>query len=418
MLYNRNPRDRVEKVAPWLTIDGDPYPAIVDGRIVWILDGYTTTDRYPCSRAGVVRDDDRRLAADRRPGCGRCRPTRSTTCATRSRRPWTPTTARSRSTRGTSSDPILEAWRSGVPRHGEADKSDIPPALMAHLRYPEDLFKVQRYQFARYHVDRPGRLLPGQQPLAGARRPEQRRGQPAAAVPALREPADGANGASTSTFSLTSVFTPYGKNNLAAFVSVDSDADRPEDLRQDAGAPAARPAHARARAWSPTSSPRNEEVRQKLQPFQLGDAPPIFGNLLTLPVDDGLIYVEPVYAVRAGSTVGLPDPAVRAGLLRRQRRHRHHARRGARATCSTCRAARRSRRATAAARASAPATGSVDAPAPRPALDKADAAFARADAALARKDFAAYGKQIARAQRYVNQALSLAEQRKASKNGP
>ena len=55
VLYNRNPRDRVEKVAPWLTIDSDPYPAVVDGRIQWILDGYTTTDRYPLVGAGVVR---------------------------------------------------------------------------------------------------------------------------------------------------------------------------------------------------------------------------------------------------------------------------------------------------------------------------------------------------------------------------
>jgi uncharacterized membrane protein (UPF0182 family) len=50
----------------------------------------------------------------------------------------------------------------------------------------------------------------------------------------------------------------------------------------------------------------NNEVRERLQPYQLGGAPPIFGNLLTLPVDDGLIYVEPVYAVRAGSTSGYP----------------------------------------------------------------------------------------------------------------
>ena len=42
IMYNRNPRDRVQKVAPWLTIDGDPYPAVVDGRIIWIVDGYTT----------------------------------------------------------------------------------------------------------------------------------------------------------------------------------------------------------------------------------------------------------------------------------------------------------------------------------------------------------------------------------------
>ena len=54
VLYDRDPRERVEKVAPWLTVDGDAYPAVVDGRIVWILDGYTTTDRYPHVGAGVA----------------------------------------------------------------------------------------------------------------------------------------------------------------------------------------------------------------------------------------------------------------------------------------------------------------------------------------------------------------------------
>ncbi len=49
IIYDRDPSQRVEKVAPWLTVDGDPYPAVVDGRVVWILDGYTTTDRYPLS---------------------------------------------------------------------------------------------------------------------------------------------------------------------------------------------------------------------------------------------------------------------------------------------------------------------------------------------------------------------------------
>ena len=50
ILYDRNPRQMVEKVAPWLTVDSDPYPAVVDGRIQWILDGYTVTDKYPLSQ--------------------------------------------------------------------------------------------------------------------------------------------------------------------------------------------------------------------------------------------------------------------------------------------------------------------------------------------------------------------------------
>ncbi|MEI9906541.1 MAG: UPF0182 family protein [Actinomycetota bacterium] len=50
ILFERNPRDRVSKVAPWLTLDGDPYPAVVDGRILWIVDGYTTSAGYPYSK--------------------------------------------------------------------------------------------------------------------------------------------------------------------------------------------------------------------------------------------------------------------------------------------------------------------------------------------------------------------------------
>ena len=75
ILYDRNPGDMVKKVAPWLTVDSDPYPAVVDGKIQWILDGYTTTDQYPQSQKASFEDmtedslaDQHRLpdAADRR----------------------------------------------------------------------------------------------------------------------------------------------------------------------------------------------------------------------------------------------------------------------------------------------------------------------------------------------------------------
>src|SRR5205085_7461562 len=56
IMYDRSPRDRVEKVAPYLTLDGDPYPSVVDGQIVWILDGYTTTSQYPYSQETSLRD--------------------------------------------------------------------------------------------------------------------------------------------------------------------------------------------------------------------------------------------------------------------------------------------------------------------------------------------------------------------------
>ena len=61
ILFNRDPRDRVEAVAPWLTTDSDPYPAIVNERMVWIVDGYTTLDNYPYSERRRCRRGHRRL---------------------------------------------------------------------------------------------------------------------------------------------------------------------------------------------------------------------------------------------------------------------------------------------------------------------------------------------------------------------
>ena len=94
-------RERVEKVAPWLTLDGDPYPAVVDGRILWIVDGYTTLQQLPVLAARTTLGE---VTADSRTGQGTraLRPAgRSTTSATRSRRPSTRTPARSRCTSGT-----------------------------------------------------------------------------------------------------------------------------------------------------------------------------------------------------------------------------------------------------------------------------------------------------------------------------
>jgi uncharacterized membrane protein (UPF0182 family) len=101
LLDHRTPRERVERVAPWLTLDGNSYPAVVDGRVQWIIDGYTTRPDYPYSKLQADRQRDCGLgdgADHERPGAGRAG---STTCATRSRQPSTPLTAASSSIRGT-----------------------------------------------------------------------------------------------------------------------------------------------------------------------------------------------------------------------------------------------------------------------------------------------------------------------------
>jgi uncharacterized membrane protein (UPF0182 family) len=299
VLYNRTPRDRVEKAAPWLTVDSDPYPAVVDGRIQWILDGYTTTDRYP----GSERESFREMTDDSlQDATGlRALPTdeinymRNAVKATVDAYDGTV-----RLYAWDEEDPILQAWRNAFPGTVQ-DKDAIPSELLDHLRYPEDLFKVQRYQFARYHVTDSGDFYQGNNRWEVPEDPDVKGHlQPPYRLFVDQPTAD----APRSTFSLTSVFTPYKKHNLAAFVSVDSDATSPTYGQM------------RVLQLPDTTTPgpglianefaSNNDVRDALLKFQSGGAPPLFGNLLTIPVTDGLIYVEPVYAVRAGSTSGYP----------------------------------------------------------------------------------------------------------------
>ena len=300
VLYNRNPRDRVEKVAPWLTIDSDPYPAVVDGRIQWIVDGYTATDRYPSSEqesfSTMTNDSLQDTSGLRTLPTDDINYMRNSVKATVDAYDGTVTLYAWDET-----DPVLRAWEQAFPGTVQP-RAAIPPALMDHLRYPEDLFKVQRFQFARYHVTNANDFYQANNRWAVPEDPNSKGQMQPPYRLFVDQPTD--TSAKRSTFSLTSVFTPYNKNNLAAFVSVDSDATSktygqmrvlqlPDQQTQGPGLVA-------------NDFASNNEVRSKLQPYQLGGAPPIFGNLLTLPVTDGLIYVEPVYAVRAGSTSGYP----------------------------------------------------------------------------------------------------------------
>ena len=169
ILYNRTPRERVEKVAPWLTIDDDSYPAIVDGKIVWIVDGYTTTDRYPFSEKESFEDmtDD---SLQEQTGL-QTLPTdeinymRNAVKATVDAYDGTVTLYA-----WDEEDPILQTWRNAFPGTVK-DRSEISDELMEHLRYPEDLFKVQRYHYARYHVTDAGDWYQGNDRWAVPRDP-------------------------------------------------------------------------------------------------------------------------------------------------------------------------------------------------------------------------------------------------------
>ncbi len=299
VLYDREPVERVEKVAPWLTIDSDAYPAVVGGRVQWIVDGYTTTDRYPGSqRESFDAMIDDALQEDQ--GL-QTLPTdeinymRSAVKATVDAYDGTVTLYA-----WDESDPILKAWSSAFP-DTVLPKSEIPEDLMPHLRYPEDLFKVQRYQLAKYHVTEAGDFYQGNDRWEVPEDPnESSRFQP----PYRMFTDEDSDPTTPSTWAMTSVFVPRDKGNLAAFVSVNSDATSDEFGRMQVLE--VTEANASGPGQIANEMRQDEQVGAALTRLNVDAAtPPIFGNLLSMPVEDGLISIQPVYAVRAG-TSGFP----------------------------------------------------------------------------------------------------------------
>jgi len=151
ILYDRNPLDRVQKVAPYLTLDSDPYPAIVDGRIQWIIDGYTTSASYPYSTSVPL---SAAIADTYTPT-----PTfpiddinyiRNSVKATVDAYDGSVTLYA-----WDTEDPILQTWQKIFPTTLEPI-SEMSDELLDHVRYPADLFKVQRDILGEYHVTDPG----------------------------------------------------------------------------------------------------------------------------------------------------------------------------------------------------------------------------------------------------------------------
>jgi uncharacterized protein len=293
ILYDRNPRTMVEKVAPWLTVDSDPYPAVVDGRIQWILDGYTVTDKYPLSQRESLETmtDD---ALQNNDTGFQTLPTdeinylRNSVKATVDAYDGTVTLYE-----WDEEDPILKAWEEVFPDVVQ-DKDQIPDALMEHLRYPEDLFKAQRYQFQRYHETSASAWFEGSSRWEVPSDPH----LTSRLQPPYRLFTDTGAG---ETWSLTSVYVPREKeNNLAAYMAVNSDA-----TSDDYGT-----VSVLELPNEPTGGPlqiantfaTNEDVSQALLPYTTGDADRVPGNLLTLPVGDTFMYVQPVYTRRDGAS--------------------------------------------------------------------------------------------------------------------
>ncbi|WP_461142763.1 UPF0182 family protein [Salinifilum aidingensis] len=291
ILYERNPRDRVQKVAPFLKLDGDPYPAVVNGRIKWIVDGYTTLDNYPYSQ----RTQFGQATQDTQTGSGVAgQPNEQVNYIRNSVKATVDAYDGSVDLYTTDQqDPVLKAWKGVFPGLIKP-ASEISPELRKHFRYPEDLFKTQREILTKYHVDDPGKFYATQTfwevPPDPTKKGEGESGpQPPYYVVAQTR------GQEQPTFQLMSPVTQLRRQNLAAWMSASSDPQNYGEINV-------------LRLPTNTQTPGPNQVQNQMEStpevtenrtlFNNPNVSAIFGNLLTLPVAGGLLYVEPIYIQR------------------------------------------------------------------------------------------------------------------------
>jgi uncharacterized membrane protein (UPF0182 family) len=302
ILFERNPRERVAKVAPWLTLDGDPYPALVDGKILWIVDGYTTSAGYPYSRQTSLSN----ATAD-------ALTTNSASIATQSNRTVNYIRNSVKATvdayNGTvtlyqwdDKDPVLKTWSKAFPG-AITPKSEISKDLLDHIRYPEDMFRVQRDILSSYHVKTAAAFYGGQDFWRVPRDPSTFGGGASAQPPyylTLQMP-----GAKTPSFSLTTPFVPRGgRENLSAFAVVNSDPG--PDYGKITVLQLPRNTNIAGPSQVASNFEAKPEVANSLSLLRRGGSDVVLGNLLTLPVGGGLLYVQPVYVKATSNTSAYP----------------------------------------------------------------------------------------------------------------
>ncbi|GHD48381.1 UPF0182 protein [Mycetocola manganoxydans] len=305
IIYDRDPATRVKKVAPYLTLDSDPYPSVVDGRVVWIVDGYTTSDAYPYSRTvGLSTAISDSATNNQRFALDDINYIRNSVKATVDAYDGSVTLYA-----WDTEDAILKTWQKIYPSTLEPI-SKMSGDLMSHVRYPSDLFKVQRQILGQYHVTDAGKFYSKTDAWSTPADPQSDAAEAELQPPyylTMQMP-----GQESPSFSLYSTFVPRGTGDsassvLTGYLAVDADAGaedgKPGDdygklrlltLPKDVTVPG--PGQVQNAFNTDT------EVSSLINLLKQGQSKVLNGNLLTLPVGGGLLYVQPVYVQSTGET--------------------------------------------------------------------------------------------------------------------
>jgi uncharacterized membrane protein (UPF0182 family) len=274
VLFNRHIQTRVRRIAPFLMLDKDPYPVIADGKLVWLQDAYTATDQYPYSEPyqrniNYIRNSVK-IAIDAYDG--------TTTFYI-----------------AEPDEPILRAYRAIFPALFQP-MEQMPAALREHLRYPEGLFTIQAAMYRTYHMQDP--LVFYNKEDLWAFPNESADGQPNPMEPyyvIMRLP-----GETQEEFMLMLPFTPAKRQNMIAWLSAKSDgAEYGKRLvyrfPKDKLVYGPEQIHARLN--------QDPKISAELTLLSQRGSRVLWGNLLVIPIEKSLLYIQPMYLLAEQSQI-------------------------------------------------------------------------------------------------------------------
>ncbi|WP_344068632.1 UPF0182 family protein [Microbacterium sediminicola] len=302
ILYDRDPAERVQKVAPYLQLDSDPYPSVVDGRIVWIIDAYTLSANYPYSSTvslqEAISDSNTSL---QRFGLDDINYIRNSVKATVDAYDGSVTLYAWDET-----DPILQAWQNVYPSTVKP-VSEMSADLISHVRYPTDLFKVQRAILGVYHVSDAQSFYQRDNVWETPNDPQNDTQLQPPYYLTMQMP-----GQDEPSYSMFTTFIPSSeagtaRNVLMGYLAVDSNAGSTAGvigegygklrlLVIDADTTVPGPGQVQ------NTFDADPVISSQINLLAQGQSEVRNGNLLTLPVGGGLLYVQPVFVQSSGAT--------------------------------------------------------------------------------------------------------------------
>jgi uncharacterized protein len=327
ILDHRGPKERVERVAPWLRLDGNVYPAVVDGRVQWVVDGFTTSESYPNSRLIELADATSDSVAQRSSvvnvRTGQINYVRNAVKAT--------VDAFDGSVRlygWDTDDPMLKAWSKAFPG-SVRPISEIDGALMSHIRYPQDLLKVQRDLLTEYHVTDPGTFYSNNDKWRIPRDPSQPTQDQPVVFQSIAMP-----GEESAAFSITTPFVPSsnsesGREILRGLLAVDAEAGSTTGEPSDSygslrllefGSQQTPPGPGQVVNQIKNSTERSQNPAEPLNLAQYitnnsGAGKDLtYGNLLTFPLEGEMFYVQPIYVQASAGSGAFPQNKITVAL--------------------------------------------------------------------------------------------------------